>query len=95
MHKRCLEHMEAIRRGDVNSGMAMHIKEAHPDTDLEAGSMIEMTLVQQRQKNMERGIAEAVLIEEIESNCDITTTNRKAEWGRASIRRLTTQGSLQ
>ena len=94
IHKRCIEHIEAIRRGDAASGMGCHIREAHPEADLTGNSFIELTLVQQRDKNLERGIAEAVLIEEIEKDDKCITTNKKAEWGRAPLRRLTIQNNL-
>ena len=75
MHKRCIEHMEAIKRGDGSSGMSMHMKEAHPGIDLRTVEAIEMTLVQQRHKNMERGIAEAVLMECIEKDGRYSSTH--------------------
>ena len=65
-HKRCLEHMDAIRRGDGSSGMAQHIREAHTGIDMTRQDLVEMSIIQHRPKNMERGIAEAVLIEQSE-----------------------------
>ena len=62
-HKRCLEHMDSIRRGDNSSGMGAHMSEAHPGIDLaDPKEVIEMTIIDHRAKNMERGIAEAILI---------------------------------
>ena len=87
--------MDAIRRGDRSSGMGLHIREAHPEVDTDRQDIIEMTILQHRPKNMERGIAEAILIEEMEQNRGSITTNRKAEWGRVAIRRLTTQDNTQ
>ena len=80
IHKRCLEHIDAIRRGDAASGKGSHIREAHPGADLSGSNFIELTLVQHRAKNMERGIAEAVLIEEIEKDRNCIVTNKKSEW---------------
>ena len=38
---------------------------------------------------MERGVLEALQIEEVEENPRIEVCNSKAEWGRANLRRLT------
>ena len=94
-HKRCIEHIDAIRRGDRCSGMGEHIREAHPEVDMTRQDLIEMSILQHRPKNMERGIAEAILIEELEQDDRSITTNRKSEWGRMTIRRLAIQESTQ
>ena len=94
-HKRCLEHMDAIRRGDGSSGMGAHIREAHPNINPAMPNIIEMSIVEQRHKNMERGIAEAIHIEQIEKDEKVISTNRKAEWGRAPLRRLAIFNNLQ
>ena len=88
--------MDGIRRGDSTSGMGVHIRQEHPEVDVShPESLIEMSIIDQRPKNMERGIAEAVLIDKVEKDSRYTTTNRKAEWGRAPIRRIGVYSNLQ
>ena len=79
----------------MTSGMGAHIREYHPNADLaRPESLVEMRVIDHRPKNMERGICEAILIEEMERDDKCITTNRKAEWGRAPIRTLTVRGNL-
>ena len=76
--------------------MGAHIRELHPHADISnPQDIIEMRILDQRNKNMERGITEAVLIEEIENDTQCIVTNRKSEWGRAPIRALTVRNNLE
>ena len=46
--------------------MGAHIREYHPDADLtNPGETVKMKIIDCRPKNMERGICEAILIEEM------------------------------
>ena len=69
-------------------------REAHPEIDPGLPNIVEMRVMQHRPKNLERGIAEAILIEEVEEDDRYTSANRKSEWGRAPLRRLTVQSNI-
>ena len=88
-----MEHLYNIRRGSEASGMAEHIKRDHPEADTGAPEQIvAFRILQQRPKNMERAILESLFIEELERDRSKVACNRKAEWGRQQLRRLTVVG---
>ena len=91
LHKRLREHIGEVRRGSSTNGMAKHIMASHPDADRATGSQLLFTgrIIGHKRLNMERGVLEALQIEEVEENPRIEVCNSKAEWGRASLRRLT------
>ena len=96
-HKRCREQIDVIRRGSDSSGMAQHLHQHHPGEVANAddhASLIAMKILDVRSKNLERGILEALRIEEAESCNSINTCNRRTEWGRVPLGRLTVDSSL-
>ena len=75
--------------------MGIHIRDAHPLAEFtNTSNLIQMRILDTRPKNMERGIAEAVRIEEAEDDFGNIVTNRKSEWGRAPIREITVRNNL-
>ena len=87
LHKRTLEHLRSIRRGDSTSAMAAHFRAIHPGIQ-PAERVVTAKILGQRELIMERAISEAVFIEELESTAGVRTLNRKTEWGRQGLRRL-------
>ena len=81
-------------RGQDSSGIAAHFSLDHPGVDQrQAVNYISMRVMATRSKNMQRGLLEAIYIEEAEMDPSLTTANRKGEWGRSTLRRLATQAS--
>ena len=88
-HRRALQHLEAIARGAETSGMAEHMKRAHPGAAATPGlSLLRMRVLGSKARNMERSILEAYKIEELEKEPNVIALNKKAEWGRTALRRL-------
>ena len=89
LHKRGLEHVDSIRRGNDQSGIAHHMVHSHPGVPRdEAARSIVISTLACRQRNMERGLLEAIYIAEAEETPGIDPANRRGEWGRTTLRRV-------
>ena len=83
--------MNSIGRGG-ESGIAQHLAEKHPNVSVgEAKGNIKMKILARSNRNMERCILEALLIEKAEQSSSIISANRRGEWGRHVVRRLGVQ----
>ena len=88
IHKRNLEHLGAIRRGDTSHGLASHFLSIHPGVAPE-DRLVEARIKDNRALNMDRGVMEALRIKEIEDNLGILVANKKSKWGRLGLKRVT------
>ena len=89
LHKRLLEHSADLRRGASSNGMAKHFLMAHPEVDRAQAGLFSAKVLGVRQLNMDRGILEALQIEELERETGTNILNSKSEWGRRTLRRIT------
>ena len=85
IHKRSLEHMAAVRRGDHSNSMAKHMVTEHPEEDRTSDKLFVASVVDRDEKNLCRYIKAGLFIEEGVSN---TQLNQRGEWGRVSTRRI-------
>ena len=89
LHKRGLEHVDSIKRGSDQSGISYHMIHYHPGVPKEeAARSIVISPLATRERNMERGLLEALMIAEVEENPMVQTANRRGEWGRVKLRRI-------
>ena len=97
LHKRTVEHMEAVRRGDHNNALSKHFLISHPDTNTKDPDAIlfKVSVLSRRASNLERYIEEGILIEEALIEDKDEQLNSRGEWGRMSTRRLTVQHTTQ
>ena len=90
-HKRALEHLEALKKGNTAYAIVKHFKNEHPNVDTRA----ELNLMRFRivcssiQFNLNRFITEALAIEKMEGyRRNLNLLNSKSEWGCGRLRRL-------
>ena len=91
LHKRSLEHLEAVLKGNQGYAMGKHYAAEHPQwTPGVDGHQFPFTskLVKgpNIQGNIQRYLTEALLIRDKEKTK--TILNGKAEWGRTTLKRL-------
>ena len=87
LHASGLEHLRAVQRGDQSSALTAHYFSKHPGLDPE-DRLLEVKILDTRALNMERGIMESLLINQMEENSNVQSANRRTEWARVGIRQL-------
>ena len=91
LHKRCLEHDKAVRRGDKTNSMSKHFLAEHPETDKnQEGHLFKAKVIgaPNIQHNIVRYITEATTIEDKVNTGDSEVVNSRGEWGRIQLKRL-------
>ena len=88
-HKRTLEHMDALERGDTSYPLTKHILAKHPELDLSGGMPFKTRIVGRNHipGNLHRFLTEAVAIAEAKA-AGADLLNSKGEWGRVRLQRL-------
>ena len=90
LHKRQMEHLGEIRRGQQSNSMAKHHKLSHRGLDPQFQSTILRGGIQY---NLDRYILEAYNIEQTKQNPNVVLLNQRGEWGNRGLPRLETRAS--
>ena len=86
-HKRGMEHLTAVRRGDTSYAMGKHYVQTHPDWPRTTAPFILSILRTPRLVgNLQRYIAEALKIREAVQG-PVEHLNSKGEWARVALKR--------
>ena len=90
LHKRSMEHLTAVRRGNQSYAMARHYSSEHPDWDPNSNVLpftSKMLKGPNIQGNLQRYLSEALLIRDFTDSGE-KLLNGRGEWGRTSLKRL-------
>ena len=90
-HKRALEHLNALRKGNTSYAITKHYMNEHPEVNLKTQQdlMSFKVICPSIKFNLNRFITEALAIEKMESYRDnVKILNSKTEWGCGRLRRL-------
>ena len=84
-----MEHLEAVRGGNMAYAMAKHYAAEHPEWMPASGMPFSSSILKgpNIKANLNRYIGEALLIRE-HTNSGATLLNGRGEWGRTALRRL-------
>ena len=85
LHRRQVEHMDAIRRGQISNALAKHQGEKHPD---EPQAFTAEPIQGGIPYNVERFILEALKIQEFSQSNTHQILNQRGEWGHRGLTRL-------
>ena len=93
LHKRLLEHQASVFRGDGTSALAKHHKLKHGDIPFinkeEVSNLYTATVIKPRVKfNIQRYVAESLVIDKFNNDPNIELINSKSEWGNNRVRGL-------
>ena len=84
LHKRLIEHSNAVNNQDSKNAMYKHMSGKHPGAEPKFS-----TMVLDRQKfNMQRYISESLYIESSTKEEGTLVMNSKSEWGRQKLTRI-------
>ena len=90
LHKRSMEHLEAVRRGNTAYAMARHYATEHPEWDGQGDAKPFSCKILRGPNimgNIQRYLEEALLIRDATDKGD-KLLNGRGEWGRTSLKRL-------
>ena len=84
-----MEHLEAVRGGNMAYAMAKHYAAEHPEWTLASGMPFSSSILKgpNIKTNLNRYIGEALLIRE-HTESGATLLHGYGEWGRTALRRL-------
>jgi hypothetical protein len=77
LHVRQLEHMDAMRRGDMSYALARHMAEAHSSDTVPP--TFTMKLLSRHNNNLEKAVTEGIVIAKQDK---VFLLNKKNEWGQ-------------
>ena len=90
-HKRGMEHIKALQKGNKEYAMTKHFIEDHPQINKEDEGLITLSIRDRtRTSNLDRYISEGYIIEEASKAANRgKQVNSRGEWSRISMKRLT------
>ena len=93
LHKRLLEHQGSVFRGDGKSALSKHAKMIHPQLVLQnvelVSELFSASIIKPTVKfNVQRYVAESLVVEKFNNDPNVELMNQKAEWGNNRVRRL-------
>ena len=84
LHKRLGEHMSAVNQSDMKNAIAKHMYNEHRNMSPNVTTSILGT----QRFNLQRYVAESLLIEKSTKNPENIVMNSKGEWGRQKLTRI-------
>ena len=84
LHKRLGEHMSAVNQSDMKNAIAKHMYNEHRNMSPNITTSIQGT----QRFNLQRYVAESLLIEKSTKNPENIVMNSKGEWGRQKLTRI-------
>ena len=90
-HKRGMEHVKALQKGNKEYAMTKHFIEDHPQVNKEDEGLITLSIRDKtRTSNLDRYISEGYIIEDASKTANRgKQVNSRGEWSRISMKRLT------
>ena len=84
LHKRLGEHMSAVSQSDMKNAIAKHMYNEHRNMS----PNITTSILGTQRFNLQRYVAESLLIEKSTKNPENIVMNSKGEWGRQKLTRI-------
>ena len=84
LHKRLGEHMSSVNQSDMKNAIAKHMYNKHRNMSPD----ITTSILGTQRFNLQRYVAESLLIEKSTKNPENIVMNSKGEWGRQKLTRI-------